>query len=274
MSELKVKVKRVLFFDSGVGGLSILSDVMKLNKDIEPYYLFDNECFPYGSKTEDFLINRIKSLIEQINDQFNFNAIVIACNTASTIALPFLRSAIKVPIVGVVPAVKPAAKISQNKIIGLLATPGTLSRAYTKKLIDKFASDCRLICVGDAMLAVIAETRLTTGVVDKDSIKKIVQPFLSEKLEERPDTVVLGCTHYPFVKDVLKELLPGMNIIDSGEAIGRRVKDVIRNTPSLDIKESIPRAFYTGHLLDYEGRLQMVKKFGFEKLEKFTVSIK
>lgn len=273
MSELKVKVKRVLFFDSGVGGLSILRDVMKLNPDIEPYYLFDNECFPYGSKSENFLINRIKNLIQQINSEFNFNAIVIACNTASTVALPSLRSVINIPIVGVVPAVKPAAKLSKNKIIGLLATPGTLSREYTKNLINKFASDCRLICVGDAMLAVIAETRLTTGIVDKESIRKIVQPFLSERLDERPDTVVLGCTHYPFVKDVLAELLPNMKIIDSGEAIGRRVRDVIKNTPILDIKKAKPRAFYTGHLLDYSGRLQMVQKFGFEKLENFSVKV-
>lgn len=273
MSEPKDKVKRVLFFDSGVGGLSILHDVMKLNHDIEPYYLFDNECFPYGSKTEEFLISRIKGLIQQINSQFKFNAIVIACNTASTVALPSLRSVIDIPIIGVVPAIKPAAKISKNKIIGLLATPGTLSRTYTKELINEFASDCKLICVGDAMLAVIAETRLTTGVVDKESIKKIIQPFLSEKIAERPDTVVLGCTHYPFVKDVLTELLPNMKIIDSGEAIGRRVKAVIKNTESLDLTDSNPRAFYTGHLLDFEGRLNMVKKFGFKELERFSVVI-
>ncbi len=264
-------MKRVLFFDSGVGGLSILHDVMKANKDIEPYYLFDNECFPYGSKTKDFLIKRITKLVSQISCKYKFNAIVIACNTASTIALPSLRSSLSVPIIGVVPAIKPAAKISKNKIIGLLATPGTLSREYTKNLIRDFASDCKVVCVGDAMLAVIAETRLTTGVVDKKSIEKIVQPFIKNKIEECPDTIVLGCTHYPFVKDVLEELLPWAKIIDSGEAIGRRVKEIIKKTPSLEEGEMIPRAFYTGHLLDFEGRYRMVKNFGFKELEQFTV---
>ena len=115
MSEPKVKAKRVLFFDSGVGGLSVYKAVNALNPDVEAYYLFDNECFPYGNKGDHFLIKRIEALLEKASKIFDLSAIVVACNTASTVALPELRLNIKLPIVGVVPAVKPAAKLSKNK---------------------------------------------------------------------------------------------------------------------------------------------------------------
>lgn len=271
MSEPKVKVKRVLFFDSGVGGLSVLKEVCSLNPEIEAYYLFDNECFPYGDKSDKFLIERIEKLIQRACTQFELSAIVVACNTASTVALPELREHISgIPIVGVVPAIKPAAKLSKNKIIGLLATPGTLSREYTKNLIKQFASDCNVIKVGNSNLAVIAETRLTTGLVDTDAIKEMVQPFLDKDKCKRPDVVVLGCTHYPFVKDILENILPNVRLVDSGEAIGRRVRDVIKESKSIYIHEKNNRAFYTGVLKNYEDREKMVNSFGFEKLEQFN----
>lgn len=274
MSEHKVKVKRVLFFDSGVGGLSILREVEHLNPEIESYYLFDNECFPYGNKSDDFLISRVKDLISQCISKYELSAIVVACNTASTIVLPELREFVKIPVVGVVPAIKPAAKISKNRIIGLLATPGTISREYTKGLIHDFAGDCRVICVGDANLAVIAENRLSTGHVHPDSIAQIIKPFTQVPPDERPDTVVLGCTHYPFVKDVLQSLMPGVILVDSGEAIGRRVKDVIADSAYIEVDRKENKAMYTGILTSYEDRLAMVRGFGFEDLEKFNKELK
>lgn len=269
MSEPKVKVKRVLFFDSGVGGLSILREVEKLNPEIESYYLFDNECFPYGNKSDVFIIKRVRELLSEALSKFELSAVVIACNTASTIVLNVLREFMKIPVVGVVPAIKPAAQISKNKIIGLLATPGTISREYTKNLIRDFASDCEVIKIGDANLAVIAENRLSTGHVHSESIAKIIRPFTQIPPDERPDTVVLGCTHYPFVKDVLQTLMPGVNLIDSGEAIGRRVKDVIADLPFLEVDKKNNKAMYTGILTSYEERLNMVRSFGFNDLEKF-----
>ncbi|MGN1282138.1 MAG: glutamate racemase [Succinivibrio sp.] len=269
MSESKVKVKRVLFFDSGVGGLSIYKAVKELNPKIEAYYLFDNECFPYGDKSDDFIIDRVESLIEKACRQFELSAVVVACNTASTIALPELRGNISIPIVGVVPAIKPAAAVSKNRIIGLLATPGTVSREYTKDLIKNFASDCEVISVGDARLAKIAEQRLSTGYVHEGCIKEIISPFLNRSKELQPDTVVLGCTHYPFVKDVLSKFMPACRFIDSGEAIGRRVKTVISESDSIEVDSITDRAFYTGELANYKERLQMVTRFGFDSLEPF-----
>ena len=256
MSEPKVKAKRVLFFDSGVGGLSVYKAVKALNPDVEAYYLFDNECFPYGNKGDHFLIKRIEALLEKASKIFDLSAIVVACNTASTVALPELRLNIKLPIVGVVPAVKPAAKLSKNKIIGVLATPGCLSREYTNNLIKTFASDCKVIKVGDAHLA---------------EIEKIIKPFTSLSKDERPDTIVLGCTHYPFVKDVLEELLPEVRYVDSGEAIGRRVKDVVKEAKYIETERIQNKAFYTGVLKNYTDREKMVKEFGFVSLEKFEL---
>ena len=126
-----------------------------------------------------------------------------------------------------------------------------------------------MIKIGDANLAVIAENRLSTGHVHSESIAKIIRPFTQIPPDERPDTVVLGCTHYPFVKDVLQTLMPGVNLIDSGEAIGRRVKDVIANLPFLEVDKKNNKAMYTGILTSYEERLNMVRSFGFNDLEKF-----
>ena len=271
MSEHKVKVKRIFFFDSGVGGLSIYRDVNKLNPDIEAYYFFDNEFFPYGNKSEEFIRDRCYRLISEANRRFDLSGIVVACNTASTIVLPTLRSHIGIPIVGVVPAIKPAAILSKNKILGLLATPGTISREYTKKLISKFAQDCSIIKVGKSELAEIAEERLTTGHVDKEAIKLILKPFMNEDKEKRPDTVILGCTHYPFIKDVIAEILPGVRLVDTGEAIGRRVKNVVGKGSYKEVEMKRNRAFYTGELKNYNDRLKMVQSFGFEKLEKFVI---
>ena len=271
MSESKVKVKRVLFFDSGVGGLSVLNAVRQINPSIESYYLFDNECFPYGDKSEQFIVDRVDSLLESSCHKFDLSAIVVACNTASTVALPELRDNIKIPIVGVVPAIKPAAKLSKNKIVGLLATPGTISRKYTQDLIDNFASDCQIIKVGNANLAVIAEKRLSTGIVDTKAILNLVEPFFNKHEPKRPDTVVLGSPHYPFVKDILSDLLLNVRLVDSGEAIGRRVKDVIKDASFIYTNEKQDRVFYTGNLKNIDDRLTMVRSFGFKQLEKFEL---
>ena len=194
-----LKIKRVLFFDSGVGGLSVFKDVQHVNPEIETYFLFDNAWFPYGQKDDKALIERIDTVIAKAVERFSFSAIVVACNTASTIALPTLRKHHTLPIVGVVPAVKPAAMLSQKGIIGLLATPATVRRQYTRRLIDDFARNCEVIAVGDVSLATIAEQKMTTGKVNLDEIANALKPFTELEEDKQPDVVVLGCTHYPLL---------------------------------------------------------------------------
>src|SRR5690606_22891926 len=146
---------------------------------------------------------------------------VVACNTASTVALPRLRSQFALPIVGVVPAIKPAARLSANRIIRLLATPGTVARPYTQKLIDQFAADCEVIRVGSSELVEQAERKLRGEPVDLDLLRRIMAPII----EGGADTVVLGCTHFPLLQQEL-QLAAGRPLqwVDSGAAIARRVK--------------------------------------------------
>ena len=195
---------------------------------------------------------------------------MIACNTASTVVLPFVRERISIPVIGVVPAIKPAARLSQKKVIALLATPGTVSRPYTDELIKKYASDCKVIKLGTPVLASIAESRLSTGTVDRKAIEQTVKPLMELKGGDRPDVAVLGCTHYPFIADVLQQLMPDVRFIDSGNAIGRRVRQVLSALgPESFEKPGQPLAFYTGNLDSYADRLKMVRNFGFADLQQF-----
>lgn len=268
----KLKVKRVLFFDSGVGGLSIYKAAREANPGIEAYYLFDNEGFPYGEKKEDFLIARVDHILDSAQKRFLPDAVVVACNTASTVVLPSLRASISTPVIGVVPAIKPACLMSRKKIVALLATPGTVSRAYTLKLIDTWANGCKVLRLGSAELARIAEERLSGKEVDLEQVKKILKPLIDLEDSERPDIVVLGCTHYPFIRDVLMQLLPDMSFMDSGEAIGRRVADILSHVKEHAGREHTEdRAFYTGELKHYEDRLEMVRSLGFKSLEQFKL---
>ncbi len=219
---------RILVFDSGVGGLSILS-ALKKNPDIaknthEWLFCSDNAFFPYGLKKEDELITRVTAVLYTLHAQYQPDIIVLACNTASTVALDAARKKLAIPIVGVVPAIKPAAQLTQSGCIGLLATPGTISRAYTQQLIDDFASHCRVIRVGSNEMVWMAEQYLRTGMVDHSELHRILTPLRTAIAQKKLDTVVLACTHFPLLSDCLREQLPEIKYwIDSSDAVARRV---------------------------------------------------
>ncbi|MBW7984320.1 glutamate racemase [Enterobacillus tribolii] len=218
----------VLVFDSGVGGLSVYDEIRQLLPDLHYIYAFDNQGFPYGEKEGAFIIERVVKIVEEIERRHPLSAVVIACNTASTVTLPALRERFSFPVVGVVPAVKPAAKLTRNGIVGLLATKATVQRAYTHELIARFAADCDIRLLGSSELVEIAEAKLHGMPVEKSALKKILRPWLS--MAEPPDTVVLGCTHFPLLKDELSDVLPdGTRLVDSGAAIARRVAWLIAN---------------------------------------------
>ncbi len=220
--------KRVLFFDSGMGGLSVMAETKKLNPSLECCYLFDNACFPYGNKSESFLISRVSVLLAAACTSLQPDLIVIACNTASTVALPTVRHQIPLPVVGVVPAIKPAAALSKRRIIGLLATPGTVRRAYTDDLIAAYASDLKVLRLGTVGLVELAEKKLQGLELRQQEVEAELQPWLSLPAAERPDVVVLGCTHFPLIKAQLaKAFGPGVRLIDSGAAVARRVQSLL-----------------------------------------------
>lgn len=259
------KTPTVLVFDSGIGGLSIYNEIYNKIPYLRYIYAFDNEMFPYGDKSSEFLIKRVSHIIDTIIESYSIDLAVIACNTASTICLPSLRSKFSFPIVGVVPAIKPASIITKNKCIGLLATKATIQRAYTSNLIKEFAPDCNVKLLGLSELAYIAENKLQGIDVDMQQLEMLMQPWLN--LPVIPDTIVLGCTHYPFIKDELKLLFPNTTFIDSGNAIASRVYSLLNER--FDLK-SVTAQFSTGNIVLSTLCNQQVEKL-MEKLSKYNL---
>ncbi|HQQ64363.1 MAG TPA: glutamate racemase [Pseudomonadales bacterium] len=225
---------RILVFDSGVGGLTILSAIQK-NIDIRQsthqwIFCSDNAFFPYGTKKDAELIDRVTYVLRALQNQYQPDIIVLACNTASTVALEAVRAKLRVPVVGVVPAIKPSAAVSQSRCIGLLATPATIARPYTQKLIDDFAPDCHFVRIGSSELVWMAEEHLRTGLVDHAQLYRILAPFRDGIMHHNLDTVVLACTHFPLLRPALREQLPEVkHWIDSGEGIAKRVAWCLQN---------------------------------------------
>lgn len=232
---------RILVFDSGVGGLSITQCIHQSLPSARLVYLADNACFPYGDQPEALVTERCLRLIEDSLKVYPSQLIVVACNTASTVVLPHLRAMTHLPVVGVVPAIKPAAAVSMNRRIGLLATPATIRRAYLDRLVDEFAADCELHRVGHSELVRWIESWVAGEPLPDAALAEVLAPFR----DARVDTVVLGCTHYPLIVEHLRGLLPDVPYwVDSGEAIARRTSDLLRragymvaesrNGPALD----------------------------------------
>jgi len=220
-------MSRVVIFDSGIGGLSVYQEIVKQCPSHDYIFVSDNQSFPYGTKSEDELIERVLNVTKVIEQQYNPDLFVVACNSASTIVLPYLRDEFAFPFVGVVPAIKPAAKASLSGVIGLLATPGTIERAYTNALIDDFASDCRVIKVGSADLVHIAEQKMKGDDVCLSVIEDELMPFFKH---ENLDVLVLACTHFPFLGDEIQSILHkrkrSITLMDSGKAVANRVVDL------------------------------------------------
>jgi glutamate racemase len=219
----------VVIFDSGVGGLSILQAARAQLPHCRFSYVSDNAGFPYGDKAAHVVIERACSVLERFAQQVHdADVYVVACNTASTLALPRLRRHFTQPVVGVVPAVKPAAAHSKNHYLGLLATPGTIERPYTKQLIAEYAADSHVVSVGSTELVQLAEQKLRQRPVSATALKRILQPFLqpgsSNPHPEHLDTLVLACTHFPLLAQEIQGVVgPHIKLIDSGSAIAARI---------------------------------------------------
>ncbi|OCA56888.1 glutamate racemase [Photorhabdus namnaonensis] len=263
----KVARPTVLVFDSGVGGLSIYQEIRQLLPELHYIYVFDNEAFPYGEKSEEFIVERVVQIVAAVQQKHPLAIVVIACNTASTVSLPALRERFSFPVVGVVPAIKPAAKLTRNGVVGLLATRATVNRSYTKELIEKFATGCKIESIGSAELVELAEAKLHGGKVSSDILKKILKPWLGMK--EPPDTVVLGCTHFPLLAEELVQILPdGTHLIDSGAAIARRTAWLVKHQSNLVCTSADSLAYCMKVNTDTDALIPVLQEYGFSKLEK------
>ena len=199
--------------------------------DLSLIYVADNAWFPYGKRTEADLIERLVMLVEETLKRSPCDAVVVACNTASTVVLDALRSQFAIPIVGVVPPIKTAGKVSRSRVVGLLATEATVTRPYVRKLKEQFASDCRLIPLGLSRLAEIAEEKVRGVPVNPEELRGLLTPLFGP--DALPvDTVVLGCTHYPLLMEDFEAVSPaGVRWLDSSPAIARRLAQVLAEQP-------------------------------------------
>lgn len=264
MSPAQSPLSRILVFDSGLGGLSIVKELSRAKLGVQVLYLADTAYFPYGEKRDDFLLARLPSLIEHAVDTTNADLVIIACNTASTLALDALRYAVRVPVIGVVPAIKPAANLTQTGTIGLLATPNTVRRAYTDQLIEAFAKGVCVVRHGAIGLAGAAEDFLCGGALSDKVVKEAMDGLFNQKHGSDIDVVVLACTHYPHLQNALQSAAPRPIIwVDSGAAIAARARTLL----SLNSQNAVnlAMAFTTGGsaALTQSG----LRHWGFQRLD-------
>lgn len=245
-----LRAPTILVFDSGLGGLSVFRELARARPDARFVYAADDAGFPYGARSEEDLVARVVGVMDALIARLAPDAVVIACNTASTLVLPVLRARYSIPFVGTVPAIKPACEGSLTKQVSVLATPGTVKRDYTQALIRDFAGACRVTLVGSTRLAGLAEAVMAgEAVADEEFAAEIAPAFVREG-KSRTDTVVLACTHYPLVLDRLQKVAPWpVRWVDPAPAIARRLSSLIG--PVAFAASPAPlRLFSTGQPLD------------------------
>ncbi len=223
----------ILFFDSGVGGLSVLAPTRALLPNAPIVYAADSAGFPYGRRSEAEIASRVPALLGRLVERFHPRLAVIACNTASTIALDHVRSALDLPVVGTVPAIKPAAEASKSRVIGVLGTEATVRQPYVDDLAARFAADCTIIRHGSPELVELAEAKLGGEEVGVDAVRAAAQPLFDAVGGDRIDTIVLACTHFPLLDEQLRTAFPQVSYVHGGDGIARRIAYLTREQPWL-----------------------------------------
>lgn len=263
-----INAPHILVFDSGVGGLSIVQHIRLHVPHATITYLADNLFFPYGVLDDQTLLSRTCEIVSWAHNHYQPSLIVLACNSASTLVLPHLRAILGVPVVGVVPAIKPAAAMSTTNVIGLLATPATIQRDYTDELIAEFAPHCEVIKVGSAALVDFVERKMTGLKPTENEIKHILSLFNQHPRWSSVDTVVLACTHFPLVKRELSDAAPSIkHWVDSGDAVARRVTSLLTSLPGeLSSGAAVNRILFTSSSGITDTFKKGLQPFGFDEI--------
>ncbi|WP_150538247.1 glutamate racemase [Actinobacillus vicugnae] len=261
----------ILLYDSGMGGLTIYDAIRQTLPNAHYLYCFDNAYFPYSERSENVLIEQAVKIVQKIAEKHPLDMVIVACNTASTVVLPALRSRFSFPIVGTVPAIKPAAAISESKTIGLLATKGTVERPYVTELIEKYAKNCVVEKLGTTALVEIVEEKIRTGQVNLARLQEVIAEW---QTHPTLDTVILGCTHFPLVKQELQQMLPNVKyFIDPGNGIANRVSVLLQEFPSKNTQQNGENiAFCTKMDEEFAKREVIMQQWGFKRLELLNFS--
>jgi len=263
----------ILIFDSGLGGLTVYTEVARLLPGARLIYAADDAAFPYGELEECDLVQRVMAVMDRLIMRCGPDIVVIACNTASTLALSHLRAHVpQIPFVGTVPAIKPAASQSRSGMISVLATPGTVAREYTRELIRTYAAHCDVTLTGSRLLAPLAEAFMHGRTVEHAAIEREITPAFVSTDERRTDCIVLACTHYPLLLALFERLAPwGVAWIDPAPAIARRTAQVLHEQLDMAAGETAAAAppgyaVFTAPL-EHESQLTNVLRLrGIEKI--------
>lgn len=218
----------ILFFDSGVGGLSILAPARAMLPTASIVYAADSAGFPYGTKSEAEIAARVPALLGRLVERYRPRLAVIACNTASTIALSHVRAALDIPVVGTVPAIKPAALASKSRVFGVLGTDATVRQPYVDRLAAEHGADCTVLRHGCAALVELAEAKLRGEPLDPAIARAALAGLTDQPGGDAMDVVALACTHFPLVQDelaaaALQNIGRPLTFVHGGEGIARRI---------------------------------------------------
>jgi len=255
----------LLVFDSGIGGLGVAEQIRRVQSSARLTYLMDNGFYPYGEKPDAVLVARILETIGAGINASKPDAVVIACNTASTIALGHLRETFSLPFIGCVPPIKPAAAASLSKNIGLLATPATIRRPYLTELIEKFAGDCIIHSLGTPLLADLAEQKFRGATVDLPQLEAAIAPLFARSAAI--DAIALGCTHYSFLLPELSQLHPGLSWFDPALPVARQVQKITSMLPDAGSSET-ETFLTTAALPDHDNLRARLAAYGFRSIKR------
>ena len=257
----------LLFFDSGIGGLSVLRETIDILPHAPIVYAADYAGLPYGMKSEAELAARVPALLGRLVERYKPILVTIACNTASTIALDHVRSALNIPVVGTVPAIKPASLLTKTGVIGLLGTRATIRQPYVDRLASDFASDKILLRHAAPDLVYAAEAKLRGERPDPRVIKAAIAGLMQQAGGEEIDTVILACTHFPLLRDELAEAArKPIQFIDGAQGIARRIAHLTKHTTwSTENQDGI--FVTTGELADIEPYRPALGEYGIRRYE-------
>lgn len=250
-------------FDSGVGGLSILIELQKLSPHENFVFLADQKNVPYGEKTKPELVKLVFKIADFFIKTHNIKMLVVACNTATCNTNTELRKKYKLPIVGTVPAVKPAARETKSKVIAVMSTPSTSKSKVLKDIIANFCEGIEVINIGCKSL----ENTVERGDIYGKQTYKLLQQYLSKISGTLADRLVLGCTHYPFLRDPIQKIVgKNVKLIDSGKAIAKHARVLLEENRLVNMHKNMGTVSYftTGNALKFTKVASLLLKKGIE----------